>query len=73
MTHSNDLKRPEPIITTSLSKSSLNSCSTSSISPSASVLFSTNRPSRNSYRSSPTMMPQPSSTKGSKLEQIIQV
>ncbi|KAI7895560.1 autophagy-related protein 13-domain-containing protein [Mucor mucedo] len=71
MSHFHDGKGlPEPIITTSLSKSSLSS-TTSSLSPSASVLYS--RPSRtNSYRGSMPQAPlSSSSSKNSKLEQII--
>ncbi|KAI8094204.1 autophagy-related protein 13-domain-containing protein [Thamnidium elegans] len=74
----NNIPRPtknsEPIVTTSLSKSSLNSSSTLSVSPSTSVLLSRVR-----YRSSKTpSIPQTcvssssSSTTDAKLEQIIQ-
>lgn len=71
-------KPPDPILTGSLSKTSLNS-STLSLSPSASVLLSSSsRPSRNESRSSKTPISSQqsthslSNTKNTKLEQIIQ-
>lgn len=73
-------KPPDPNTNTGLSKSSLNSSSTLSLSPSASVLLSSSsRPSRNSNsnRSSktpiiPSTSSLSSSTRNTKLEQIIQ-
>lgn len=94
MTHSSSTyntprqnKPPDPITTTGLSKGSLNSSSTLSVSPSASVLLSSSsRPSRNNNRSSKTptsttatIIPQQSTSsvssnnRNTKLEQIIQV